>query len=78
MVGLYMTSVLTTMLHERSASPSPDPGPPKIAVIAETADVLGSDGAIVRATQTPFQAFQIARQEPGRAAVPSDDPFVTV
>ena len=46
---------------------------PAVAVKPETFDVLDSGGQRLNEGQTPFQAFQLARQHPGSVAVPSSD-----
>lgn len=72
-VGAYLTKPLHAMLRERTTTPPVDPGPPKVAVRAETADVHAADGTRLHRELVPFQAFQLARQDDGRVAVPTTD-----
>jgi hypothetical protein len=76
LVGTYMNSSLHSAMRDRTMTPAVDPGPPKVAVTAETASVHGSDGKLLYESQSPFQAFQVARQETGRFATPTADVVV--
>lgn len=72
-VGAYLTVALHASLRERTTTPPVEPGPPKVVVKAETADVHAADGTLLHQELVPFQAFQLARQDAGRVAVPTTD-----
>jgi hypothetical protein len=71
--GAYLTNNLHAMLVERTTTPPVEPGPPKVVVKAETADVHAVDGTLLQQELAPFQAFQFSRQNVGRIAVPTTD-----
>jgi hypothetical protein len=71
--GAYLTNNLHAMLVERTTTPPVEPGPPKVVVKAETADVHAADGTLLQQELAPFQAFQFSRQNVGRIAVPTTD-----
>jgi hypothetical protein len=77
-VGSYLTASLAAMVSERDTTPPVRPGPPKVAVVAETADVHSATGTTVASGETPFQAFQLSRQRDGLLATPSADVMVTL
>jgi hypothetical protein len=73
LVGAYLTSDLHSSLRERTTTPLVEPGPPKVVVKGETADVRAADGTLLYQELIPFQAFQLSRQNAGRIAVPTTD-----
>lgn len=73
----YLTGALHSTLEDRAVTPWMDPGPPKVTVAAETADVYAADGSPGRLGQAPFQAFQLARSG-GGTAFPSADTEVAL
>ncbi|MBY8877355.1 DUF6603 domain-containing protein [Actinacidiphila acidipaludis] len=73
----YLTGALHSALEDRTVTPWMDPGPPKVTVAAETADVYAADGSPSGLGRTPFQAFQLARSG-GGTAFPSADPEVAL
>ena len=75
-VGSYLTGPLAAALAERDSTPPVPPGPAKVAVAPETFDVVSGSGSAVVTGETPFQAFQLSRLQPGRIAVPSADVVV--
>jgi hypothetical protein len=77
-VGTYLSSALQATIRDRTTTPAVDPGPVKVAVVPEKADVHAVDGALLHAAQTPFQAFQLARGGTGRIAVPTTDVAVSL
>lgn len=72
-VGTYLNGPLHSAMRDRTTTPAVDAGPAKVSVKPETADVHAADGAVLHAGETPFQAFQLSRQQVGRVAVPSSD-----
>jgi hypothetical protein len=77
-VGNYMTAALTSGLRQRATTPAIQSGEPKVKVAPETSDVYDAKGGKVLLQQTSFQAFQVARQAPGRISVPSADVSVAL
>ncbi len=77
-VGAYLTEPLSAALAQRNTTPPVTPGAAKVSVVAETHDVIGTDGQAVHAGETPFQAFQLSRQQPGTVATPSADVMVNL
>ncbi|RVU20942.1 hypothetical protein EOT10_26825 [Streptomyces antnestii] len=73
----YLTVALHSALEDRTMTPRIDPGPPKVTVAAETADVYAADGSPSRLGESPFQAFQLARSGLG-TAFPSADTEVAL
>ena len=71
--GAYLTNALHSAQRERTTTPAVDPGPAKVAVTPEKADVHAADGTLLHQRVAPFQAFQLSRQDAGRTAVPSTD-----
>jgi hypothetical protein len=78
LVGSYLNAALTEALRERDTTPPVRPGLKKVTVTPETFDVTGSDGRTLVAGETPFEAFQLARQEAGSVATPSADVVVAL
>jgi len=77
-VGSYLTGPLAAAVAERDSTPPVAPGPAKVAVAPETFDVVSGSGSAVVTGETPFQAFQLSRLQPGRLAVPSADVVVNL
>jgi hypothetical protein len=63
----YLTGALHSTLQDRTVTPRIDPGPVKVTVTAETADVYAADGTLRHPGETPFPAFQLARSGGGTA-----------
>jgi hypothetical protein len=77
-VGSYLTGPLAEALNERDSTPPVKSDPAKVVVVAETFDVTAADGDEVASQETPFQAFQLSRQETGRLATATADVVVTL
>jgi hypothetical protein len=77
-VGCYLTAALAGSLRDRERTPAVAAGPPKVTVERESFAVLDSAGAVLNSAETPFQAFQLARELPGSIAVPADDVVVVL
>lgn len=73
LVAAYLNKALKMTLHERSSTPPVDPGPAKVQVRPETYNVVTPKGSPVLSGQTPFQAFQKARENAGHLALPEAD-----
>jgi hypothetical protein len=77
-IGAYLGTALRATIRDRTTTPAVDPGAAKVAVVPETANVHGPDGALLHSAQTPFQAFQLARGGAGRITVPATDVAVSL
>lgn len=69
----YVNAALAAALQDGAHSPAVDGGPARVSVRPETAQVVGANGAVSASQQTPFQAFQLSRNQASAFAVPSAD-----
>lgn len=71
-----MTEALSAALQAREGTPPMPVTPAVVAVTSETFDLVSATGSVTASAQTPFQAFQLSRQQPGSMPVPSADVVV--
>lgn len=69
----YVSAALAAALRDGARTPAVSPGPTRVTVRPETAEVVEASGAVLASQQTPFQAFQLSRSQAAAFAVPSAD-----
>ncbi len=76
LVDVYMTTALTSSLQERANVPNVSAGQPIVKVKEEQWNVYNASGQTLAQNQTPFQAFQIARNQIAHIALPNNEEIV--